>query len=81
MFWFEAAQELAVAAGKAKARSMGSVNHGLGVARVFYWGVVMLAMIGDIILCVSILAGGIIFTVANVNYLPEENSSEDNKNK
>jgi putative effector of murein hydrolase len=38
VFWFEAAQELAVAAGKAKARSMGSVNHGLGVARVFYWG-------------------------------------------
>jgi hypothetical protein len=41
----------------------------------------MLDIIGDIILCVSILAGGIIFIVANVNYLPEENSSEDNKNK
>ena len=39
----------------------------------------MLETIGDIILCLGIIAGMITFTVVNVNYLPEDNAEGDNK--
>ncbi len=39
----------------------------------------MLEIIGDIILCLSIIAGMIMFAVVNVNYLPEDNDEGDNK--
>ena len=39
----------------------------------------MLETVGDIILCLGIIAGIVTFTVANVNYLPEDNDEGDNK--
>ena len=43
-------------------------------------GVTVLETIGDLILCVSIIGGAVVFTCANINYLPDKNNDEgDNK--
>lgn len=41
----------------------------------------MLEVIGDAILMLAIIGGGVLFIKANVNYLPNKETSEGNKNK
>ena len=35
----------------------------------------MLETVGDIFLCLCIIAGAVTFTVANVNYMPEDDNN------
>lgn len=35
----------------------------------------MLETVGDIFLCLCIIAGAVTFTVANVNYMPEDDDN------
>jgi hypothetical protein len=37
----------------------------------------MAEMIGDVFLCLCIICGIVVFTVANVNYLPEKEEDDD----
>lgn len=41
----------------------------------------MLEVIGDTILMLAIIGGGILFIKANASYLPNKETSEGNKNK
>ena len=41
----------------------------------------MLELIGDVVLCLMIICGGVIFLCANINYLPEEEDPSEDHNK
>ena len=34
-------------------------------------------LFGDLLLCIMILSAGIIFTIANINHIPEKQGDED----